>query len=142
MQNARFVGIDIGTTSVKAAVVDETGQVVSRFSQSYVTQRRTGGMVEQDPLDWLRLVHQSLAEMDLEGVVAVGLTSQVNTHVFVAEDGEALLPAIVWQDGRAQSIATELNTHASTEDKLEWWGAPMPIDASHACSRMAWAAMN
>jgi len=142
MQNARFVGIDIGTTSVKAAVVDETGQVVSRFSQSYVTQRRTGGIVEQDPLDWLRLVHQSLAEMDLEGVVAVGLTSQVNTHVFVAEDGEALLPAIVWQDGRAQSIATELNTHVSTEDKLEWWGAPMPIDASHACSRMAWAAMN
>ena len=71
MQNARFVGIDIGTTSVKAAVVDETGQVVSRFSQGYLTRRRKGGIVEQDPLDWLRLVHKSLAEMDLEGVVAV-----------------------------------------------------------------------
>ncbi|MDG1407040.1 MAG: FGGY family carbohydrate kinase [Octadecabacter sp.] len=142
MQNARFVGIDVGTTSVKAAVIDEMGQVVSRFSQSYPTQRRTGGIVEQDPLDWLRLVHQALAEMDLEGVVAAGLTSQVNTHVFTAEDGKALLPAIVWQDGRAQSVATEMDARVSTEDKLKWWGTPMPIDASHACSRMAWVAKN
>ena len=142
MKNTRFVGIDIGTTSVKAAVVDETGQVVSRFSQGYLTRRRKGGIVEQDPLDWLRLVHKSLAEMDLEGVVAVGLTSQVNTHIFATEDGEALRPAIVWQDGRAQSFATELDARVSIDDKLEWWGAPMPIDSSHACSRMAWVAMN
>ncbi|WP_417248316.1 xylulokinase [Celeribacter sp.] len=142
MKNARFVGIDIGTTSVKAAVVDETGRVVSRFSQSYATQRRAGGIVEQDPSDWLRLVQQSLAEMDLEGVVAVGLTSQVNTHVFMTENGEALLPAIIWQDGRAQSVATKLNSQVATEDKVKWWGGPMPIDASHACSRMAWVAMN
>lgn len=142
MKKMRFVGIDVGTTSVKSAVIDEAGQVVSRFSQNYPTHRRPGGIVEQDPLDWLRLVNQALAEMDLDGVVAAGLTSQVNTHVFVGADGTALMPAIVWQDGRAQSIASELDASVSIEDKLKWWGAPMPIDASHACSRMAWVAMN
>lgn len=142
MQNARLVGIDVGTTSVKAAVIDETGQVISRFSQSYATHRRTGGIVEQDPQDWIRLVAQALAQMDLDGVVAVGLTSQVNTHVFTGLDGKALMPAIVWQDGRAQSVATELDAQVTTQDKLKWWGAPMPIDASHACSRMAWVAKN
>jgi xylulokinase len=142
MQNVRFVGIDIGTTSVKAAVIDEAGQVVSRFSQTYPTQRNAGGMVEQNPLDWLRLVNQALSEMELDGVVAAGLTSQVSTHVFVGADGAALLPAIVWQDGRAQAAAKKLDAQVTTEDKLKWWGAPMPIDASHACSRMAWVAEN
>jgi len=142
MQNARFVGIDVGTTSVKAAVIDETGQVVSCFSQCYPTQRRAGGIVEQDATDWLRLVNQALVEMDLDGVVAVGLTSQVNTHVFLDANGAALMPAIVWQDGRAQLVASKLDAQVTTDDKLKWWGAPMPIDASHACSRMAWVAEN
>jgi len=142
MQNARFVGIDIGTTSVKAAVLDETGKVVSRFSQSYPTHRLPGGFVEQDPKDWVRLVGQALAEMDLDGVRAVGLTSQVNTHVVTDPEGSALMPAIVWQDGRAQSVAVELDARVTLEEKLKWWGAPMPIDASHACSRMAWVAQN
>ncbi len=142
MQKARFVGIDVGTTSVKAAVIDETGQVVSRFSQSYGTQRRPGGIVEQEPTDWLRLVSQALNTMDVQGVVAAGLTSQVNTHVFVDTDGRALVPAIVWQDGRAQSVAADLDAQVTEAQKLHWWSAPMPIDASHACSRMAWVAQH
>ena len=142
MGHARFVGIDIGTTSVKAAVLDEAGQIISRFSQSYQTQRRAGGIVEQDPGDWLQLVDRALHSMELDGVVAVGLTSQVNTHVFTAADGTALRPAIIWQDGRAQTVASTLDAQVSDEDKLRWWGAPIPIDASHACSRMAWVAQN
>ena len=140
MRNARFVGIDIGTTSVKAAVIDDTGTVISRFSESYPTQRGDGGSVEQSPEDWVQLVLKALASMDLGGVLAVGLTSQVNTHVFTAADGQALLPAIVWQDGRAQTVAGELDRQVTEDDKLRWWGAPMPIDASHACARMAWVA--
>lgn len=142
MRKARFIGIDIGTTSVKAAVIDETGQVISQFSKGYATQRRGGGIVEQSPDDWVQLVAEACAAMDLEGVIAVGLTSQVNTHVFTAAEGRALLPAIVWQDGRAQSVAAALDAQVSEADKLKWWGAPMPIDASHACARMMWVAQN
>ena len=142
MGKARFVGIDVGTTSVKAAVIDETGLVLSRFSQSYLTRRQEGGVVEQDPQDWFRLVSYALDTMNLDGVVAAGLTSQVNTHVFAGANGEALRPAIVWQDGRAQNAAAALDARVAEDDKLRWWGAPMPIDASHACSRMAWVAQN
>ena len=142
MGKARFVGIDVGTTSVKAVVVDETGVIQSRFSESYPTRRRDCGVVEQDPQDWVRLVARAFDIMNLDGVIAVGLTSQVNTHVFTAADGSALRPAIVWQDGRAQQVAAELDLRVDPEDKLRWWGAPMPIDASHACSRMAWVAQH
>lgn len=140
MGRARFVGVDVGTTSVKAAVIDESGAQVSCFSQCYPTKRSENGHVEQNPNDWLRLIAQALERMDLQGVVAVGLTSQVNTHVFAGEDGMALGPAIVWQDGRAQADAAVLDARITEADKLRWWGAPMPIDASHACSRMAWMA--
>ncbi len=142
MGHPRFVGIDIGTTSVKAAVFDAEGAVISRFSESYPTHRFDGARVEQDPDDWLRLVASALEQMELDGVVAAGLTSQVNTHAFVGHDGQVLAPAIVWQDGRAQDIAASLDARVSEADKLRWWRAPMPIDASHACSRMAWMAAN
>ncbi len=138
MVSARFVGIDVGTTSVKAAVIDEDGTLVSRFSQTYPIHRSDRGYVEQNPEDWVRLVVRATEEMDVESVAAVGLTSQVNTHVFVGDDGMALAPAIVWQDGRAQKVAAELDARVAEKDKLRWWGTPMPIDASHACSRMAW----
>lgn len=137
---ARFIGIDIGTTSVKAARVDETGQITATYSQPYPTTRKAGGIVEQDPKDWTRLVRDALSQMDPEGVVAVGLTSQVNTHVFTDTSGQALLPAIIWQDGRSQDEAAKLDAKIDVADKLRWWGAPMPIDASHACSRMIWVA--
>ena len=57
-------------------------------------------------------------------VAAVGLVSQVNTHVFVDAEGEALAPAIVWQDGRCAEDAARLDRLVAEEARLKWWGAP------------------
>ena len=54
--------------------------------------------------------------------------------------GTALLPAIVWQDGRCAEIAAELDGQVSAEQKLAWWGALFPIGASNVAARMAWVA--
>ena len=62
---------------------------------------------------------------------------QVNTHVFVDAAGEPLLPAMVWQDGRCGEDAAALDARITPEEKTAWFGGPMPIDASHALSRMA-----
>ena len=70
-------------------------------------------------------------------IKAVGLCSQVNTHVFVDAAGNALMPALTWQDGRCEREAFDLDSQVSEEDKLRWWGAPLPIDASHVLARMA-----
>jgi xylulokinase len=134
-----LIGIDVGTTSVKASVIAPDGAVLARFSQSYPTER-ADQRVEQDPAHWTNLIDAALAKFGDHKVVALGLCSQVNTHVFVGEDGRALMPAIQWQDARAAEIAAELDAQVSEAQKIEWWGAPMPIDASHAISRMAWVA--
>ncbi|SMY08271.1 xylulokinase [Flavimaricola marinus] len=136
----RILGIDVGTTSVKAGIIDETGQIVARFAQSYPTRRSGRNVVEQDPADWIRLIDAALEAFAGHEVSAIGLTSQVNTHVFVGADGSSLMPAILWQDGRAGAEAAALDARVTVEQKQAWWGAPMPIDASHAASRMAWVA--
>jgi xylulokinase len=137
-----ILGIDVGTTSVKAGVIDGDGRIVARFDQAYPTHRHGRNLAEQDPADWLRLIRAAMEAFAGYQVAAIGLTSQVNTHVFVGADGAALMPAILWQDGRAGAEAAALDARVTPAQKQAWWGAPMPIDASHAASRMAWVAVH
>ena len=73
---------------------------------------------------------------------ALSICSQVNTHIFIDQYGEPLLPAIFWQDVRAKNEAKEINDNIKNEQKISWWGTPMPIDASHAIPRMLWVKKN
>lgn len=136
------MGIDVGTTSVKAGIIDQNGQIIARFAESYQTSRKGADVVEQDPYDWIRLIEKAMTSFAAYEVAAIGLTSQVNTHVFVGHDDAPLIPAIMWQDGRAGAEAAALDARVTLAQKQAWWGAPMPIDASHACARMAWVAHN
>ena len=138
MPNDKLIGIDVGTTSVKAAVLDKSGAVHSSFVESYPTKRSGDTIVEQNSDDWVRLIEKALNAFEMNQIAAIGLCSQVNTHVFVDAGGNAICPAILWQDRRASEEAAVLDAQVTTEQKEAWWGAPMPIDASHAISRMAW----
>ena len=73
----------------------------------------------------------STASRRTRSIAGIGLCSQVNTHVFVDAHGEALAPAIIWQDGRCAEDAATLDRLVPEEARLKWWGAPLPIDASH-----------
>jgi xylulokinase len=137
-----LIGIDIGTTAIKAILVDLDGNILQSFARSYPTARPCPGHVEQNPSDWMNGV---LAALDafLKGkggdhVLGKGLTSQVNTHVFVDAGGTPLLPAMVWQDGRCGDDAARLDARIGLEQRTAWFGGPMPIDASHALSRIAY----
>ncbi len=137
-----LLGIDLGTTSVKAGVFSPDGVRLAGFGASYPTLRKEGGVCEQDPEDWIRLIDRALLqfrEAGLTGRIGSGaLTSQVNTHVFVDRKGEPLLPAILWQDTRAAAEARELDAQLSDQKKIALLGAPIPIDASHPLARMLW----
>jgi xylulokinase len=134
-----LIGIDVGTTAVKASLFDDAGKVLQHFSAPYPTLRPSTGHVEQDPADWMRLVLQALESFQdkAKQVHAIGLTSQVNTHVFTDAQGQALIPAMTWADTRAAGEAESLDAKITVEEKLSWWGAPLPIDASHPLARMA-----
>ena len=136
-----FLGIDLGTTSIKAAVLAGDGAVLARFDDSYPTRRDGPGRAEQDPADWLRLIDGALEEFARQGhrgFRAGGLTSQVNTHVFVDRAGAPVMQAILWQDTRAAAEAAELDARLTEAEKIAYLGAPIPIDASHPLARMLW----
>jgi xylulokinase len=133
-----LIGIDVGTTAVKAALFDPGGHAQKTFAARYPTHRPAPGQVEQEPADWMGLVLRALSELgaDRKDVLAIGLCSQVNTHVFVDGAGKALIPAMTWQDVRSAPQAMELDAQITAADKLDWWGAPLPVDASHVLARM------
>jgi xylulokinase len=137
-----LIGIDIGTTAVKAVMTDLSGQRLADHAAVYPTARPAPEWVEQDPDDWL--AHARAALERFAGVpaqvVGIGITSQVNTHVFCDAGFAPLASAIVWQDGRAAAEGAALDARISIEAKLAALGAPIPIDASHALSRMEWMA--
>ena len=141
MAKMTLIGIDVGTTATKAVLIDERGERLAGFALSHPTRRPQPNHAEQDPLDWMAGVLGALAEFsrdhDLSGLQAIGICSQVNTHVFVDAAGAPLLPAIIWQDGRSAPDAEALEARTSVDQKTAWFGTPIPIDASHALSRMA-----
>lgn len=141
MAKITLIGLDVGTTATKAVLIDEHGTRLAGFAHPHTTSRPQAGHAEQDPQHWmdgvLGALQQFADQHDLSGLVAIGICSQVNTHVFVDAAGAPLLPAIIWQDTRTAPDAAALEAQTTPEQKTKWFGAPIPIDASHALSRMA-----
>lgn len=142
MSSDYLIGIDIGTTSVKSSLFDKSGVVVKHIRVEYPTRYPEASFVEQNPQDWMDAIHSALSSFlplaNSDNVRSIGITSQVNTHVFCDKSMHVLAPAMVWNDGRAAQQATMLDGQVDNQQRLDWWGAPMPIDASHALSRMRW----
>ena len=139
-----FLGFDVGTTAIKGALFDIEGRLVAHSARPYPTSRPAPSIVEQDPRDWTDGVVKTMDALlvgDRAGrVAAVGLCGQTNTDVFVGADGAPLAPAIAWADNRAAPEAASLDAGVTAQDRLAWWGAPLPIGASHVLARMAWMA--
>ena len=137
-----FLGIDVGTTAIKGALFEADGRLVAHAAKPYPTSRPSPGIVEQNPSHWVDGVQAILETLTAEGrgarVAAIGICSQVNTDVFVDADGKALGPAISWQDNRAAAEAIKLDAGVTLEDRMAWFGAPLPIGASHVLARMSW----
>ena len=104
-----FLGIDTSTTSSKALLIDEQGNVVAVASNPHTLQTPKPLWSEQDPREWWVAVSASIksvleqAGVSGEGVAAVGLTGQMHGLVLLDEAGNVLRPAILWNDQRTQA---------------------------------------
>lgn len=100
------LGIDLGTSAVKVALVDRGGRVLDGERESYPIESETAGAMEQNPRDWTRAVVASVGRLgarhDLARVAAIGLSGQLPTLV-VIRDGKPLGRAVTWMDGRADA---------------------------------------
>lgn len=106
-----FIGIDLGSSSVKVSVLDgHSGQVVGSGSapqQEAPIMALRNGWAEQAPEDWWSYMKQALQEalcqalVDKHDIQAVGITYQMHGLVLVDRDQQVLRPSIIWCDSRA-----------------------------------------
>jgi xylulokinase len=106
-----YLGIDIGTSSVKAVLVDEQHAIVAQASDSLVVSRPQPGFSEQDPDSWWRATVNAVRALPAAAraeVRSVGLSGQMHGATLLDERDRPLRPAILWNDGRSGQECAEL----------------------------------
>lgn len=99
-----YLGIDIGTSGVKAVIVDDAGAVLTDGHATLSVNRPKPLHSEQNPSDWWEATNSAVMALEpkwRKAVTAVGLTGQMHGATLIGDDGKALRPAILWNDGRS-----------------------------------------
>jgi xylulokinase len=97
-----LVGLDVGTSGVKAIAISEEGDVVARAERTYPLATPRPGWAEQDPGDWVRASEEALAALGGDHD-SVGLSGQMHGLVLLDRNDRVLRPAILWNDQRTAS---------------------------------------
>ncbi len=106
-----YLGIDIGTSGVKAVLTDDAGSTVDQASASLSVSRPHELWSEQTPSDWWAATNSAVSDLNREArraVKAIGLSGQMHGATLLDKDNQALRPAILWNDGRSAVECAEL----------------------------------
>ena len=125
MADAVFLGLDVGTSGVKAILVSRDGAVVQSSTSPLTLQTPAPGWAEQDPEAWWRAtlsaVRTLLAKSQDVQVGAIGISGQMHSSVFLDGGGVVIRPALLWCDGRTSAECREITERAGGESKLRDW---------------------
>ncbi len=137
-----LIGLDIGTSSVKAALFGRNGQLLEHSAVPISVYTPHPGWVEQDPGDWwqasARVLRQLMAQNDPARVIAIGLSGQCPGHVLVGSNHLAVGRAIIWQDQRAVKEAKWLAENVPADKARDWIGTVSLGDATCPPARLLW----
>ena len=109
-----YLGIDLGTSAVKALLVDERQRVLDQHSAPIETQRPRPLWSEQDPESWWDATCAALAALrarrprEFAAVRGLGLSGQMHGVTLLDDRDRVLRPAILWNDGRCAAECAEL----------------------------------
>ncbi|TXI09865.1 MAG: xylulokinase [Novosphingobium sp.] len=106
-----FLGIDVGTSCVKAVVTAESGEVLAQSSSDLTVSRPHPLWSEQAPADWVEAAHKAVLGLDAglrKGVRGIGLAGQMHGATLLGSDDKPLRPAILWNDGRSFAECAEI----------------------------------
>ena len=150
MQNRRvaFLGIDIGTTAVKAVLVDIEGKIFAECDIEQTVLRSNIVWVEQDPVMWwentltaiskvVKLAKNSKYQIE---VIGIGLTGQMHSSVLLDEKFEIVRPAILWSDGRTTLQCQEISEKIGLQ-RLKRFLGNRPVEGLTA-PKLLWLKQN
>jgi xylulokinase len=110
-----YLGIDIGTSGVKALLIDEHGRALGEASAAAVEPVRPHpGWSEQNPADWWNATLAAVDKLkqshpsELASVRGIGLSGHMHGATLLGKNDEVLRPAILWNDGRSAAECKEM----------------------------------
>ena len=147
-----YLGIDIGTSSVKTVLFGRDQKLIGQASRPLEVTRPQPGWSEQDPEAWWAAVEATIdalaAEHGLAGLRGIGLSGQMHGAVCLDHDDRVMRPAILWNDGRASAECAEIEAAfpdsrrvagniampGFTAPKLQWIRHHEPHVFEHICT--------
>lgn len=114
-----YIGIDLGTSSVKTVLMDENQSVLASSTASMDVSRPNSGWSEQDPLAWVTGMESTLDELHanhpalMQAVRGIGLSGHMHGATLLDNRDEVLRPCILWNDTRSYEEAQQLDTPQS-----------------------------
>jgi xylulokinase len=109
-----YLGLDCGTSGLKALLTDEGGEPIASAARTYSPARPRAGWSEQNPDDWATAMAGAIADLEnnagkgLSGLKAIGFSGQMHGAVLLDRADRPIRPAILHNDGRAVREADEL----------------------------------
>ena len=128
---AYLIGIDVGTTSAKTVLIDESGDVVATAAPEYDFVTPKPLWAESEPDDWWRATLSAIPRVLEKGgvtgseVAGVGLTGQMHGLVLLDAGGMVLRPCIMWNDQRTAAQCASITQTVGAERILELTGNPV-----------------
>jgi xylulokinase len=125
-----LLGLDIGTSGVKAVMIADDGRVVTTATEAYPVSTPHPLWSEQDPADWWRGSREALRRVVAESnvprddIVGMGLTGQMHGAVFLDNEERILRPAILWNDGRTAAQCDWITQRVGAERLIAIAGNP------------------
>ena len=117
-----LVGIDVGTTGVKAIAISPSGEVLARAEEEYPLSIPRAGWAEQDPEDWWRATERVLAALGAGDIAGIGLSGQMHGLVALDAGDRVLRPAILWNDQRTAAECAEIEERVGLSRLIELTG--------------------
>ena len=108
-----YVGIDLGTSSVKTLLLSGDGEVASSVTKEYPLYFPHSGWSEQNPEDWynqtVACLKELLKDVDAKAVRSFSFSGQMHGLVMLDEKDNVIRPALLWNDSRSQAQTDKLN---------------------------------
>ncbi|MCO8292148.1 xylulokinase [Tetragenococcus halophilus] len=115
------LGLDLGTSSLKGDLLDESGKTVCVASTEYELLTPKSGYNEQNPNDWVQACYRLFEKMSQKisdftsNLIGISFSGQMHSLVVADEDGNALRPAILWNDVRTTKQCNDITENFGEE---------------------------
>ena len=142
--SSHFIGIDVGTSSTKAILINQAGEVVDTVAPTYDFSTPRPLWAESDPQDWWEATTQAIRtlveKVGSGSVSGLGLTGQMHGLVMLDGEGKVLRPCIMWNDQRTGSQCAAITERVGSERVLQLTGNP--ILPGFTAPKIAWVREN